>query len=131
MSESKWTLSRLAGHLMYDGDYVMSVGLLGRKVGTTQVYDAEGRLLSVTVIEAGPCVVLQCKTQERDGYEAVQLGFGDKPRRLASRAERGHVTDLSSGQSETPKAGCEPKRYIREFRTDCDKVEVSSQQISQ
>ena len=60
----------------------MSVGLLGKKIGTTQIYDDQGQLLPVTVIEAGPCVVLQCKTQERDGYEAVQLGFEDKPRRL-------------------------------------------------
>ncbi|MEO1997630.1 MAG: 50S ribosomal protein L3, partial [Planctomycetaceae bacterium] len=103
----------------------MSVGLLGKKIGTTQVYDADGRLLPVTVIEAGPCVVLQCKTQERDGYQAVQLGFQDKPRRLASRSERGRVTDLGSGQSKTPKAGCEPKRYIREFRTDGEQVDLT------
>jgi len=103
----------------------MSVGLLGKKIGTTQIYDDQGQLLPVTVIEAGPCVVLQCKTQERDGYEAVQLGFEDKPRRLASRSERGHVTTLGSGESETPKAGCEPKRYIREFRTDGEQVDLT------
>ena len=105
----------------------MPVGLLGRKIGMTQVYDEAGDLVQVTVIQAGPCVVLQLRTQERDGYEAVQLGFEDKPRRLAGRSERGHVAALNSkrqrqkavgGVELLPKAGCEPKRMIKEFRTD-------------
>jgi large subunit ribosomal protein L3 len=105
----------------------MAKGLLGRKIGMTQVFDADGACVPVTVIEAGPCVVLQVRTPDRDGYAAVQLGFGDKPRRLASRAERGHVAALSSkrqksrqsaGVEAAAKAECEPKRYIREFRTD-------------
>ena len=58
----------------------MSVGLLGRKIGMTQVYDATGVIVPVTVIEAGPCVVLQIRSVEHDGYDAVQLGFGDRPR---------------------------------------------------
>lgn len=104
----------------------MPIGLLGRKVGMTQVYGDDGRLMPVTVVEAGPCVVLQLRTAESDGYEAVQLGFLDKPRRLASRSERGHVVQLDSANpSETPKAGCEPKRFVREFRTDGETVEVS------
>jgi len=102
----------------------MPVGLLGRKVGMTQVYE-EGTSVAVTVIEAGPCVVLQVKTPEKDGYSAVQVGFGEKPRRLASRAERGRLSDLGGkrskarqeqGVAEAPRAGCEPLRYIREFR---------------
>jgi large subunit ribosomal protein L3 len=105
----------------------MPKGLLGRKIGMTQVFDETGTCVPVTVIEAGPCVVLQVRTPERDGYAAVQLGFGDKPRRLARRSERGHVTALSSkrqkvrqaaGVQVAPKAECEPKRYVREFRTD-------------
>ncbi|MBT6153945.1 MAG: 50S ribosomal protein L3 [Planctomycetaceae bacterium] len=105
----------------------MPVGMLGRKVGMTQVYDEAGDLIPVTVIEAGPCVVLQLRSIESDGYEAVQLGFGDKPRRLASRSERGHVVALGSkrqkrvvaaGGESLPKADCEPKRFVREFRTD-------------
>ncbi len=56
----------------------MPVGLLGRKIGMTQVYGADGKMLPVTVIEAGPCAVLQVKTSDRDGYQAVQLGFDDK-----------------------------------------------------
>jgi large subunit ribosomal protein L3 len=103
----------------------MTIGLLGRKVGMTQVYDATGDVIPVTVIQAGPCHVLQLKTKERDGYEAVQLGFLDKPRRLASRSQRGHVAKLDSkrqrgrataGLAAAPKAGCEPKRFVREFR---------------
>ena len=105
----------------------MPVGLLGRKIGSTQVYGEDGALIPVTVLEAGPCVVLQLRTEDHDGYEAVQLGFTDKPRRLASRSERGHVVRLNSrrqkhrseaGIEPPDKADCEPKRYIREFRTD-------------
>jgi large subunit ribosomal protein L3 len=105
----------------------MPVGLLGRKVGMTQVYDESGGLIPATVVEAGPCVVLQLRTKDRDGYEAVQMGFGDKLRRLATRSERGHVAQLSSkrqrrlaqaGVESTQKAACEPKRFVREFRTD-------------
>ena len=105
----------------------MSVGLLGRKIGMTQVYSEDGDLVPVTVVEAGPCVVLQLRTQERDGYEAIQLGFADKPRRLATRSERGHVAALGSkrqknrtaaGVEAVAKADCEPKRFVREFRTD-------------
>ncbi|MEX2286378.1 MAG: 50S ribosomal protein L3, partial [Planctomycetaceae bacterium] len=70
----------------------MPVGLLGRKIGMTQVTGDDGQFIPVTVIEAGPCVVLQVRTLEKDGYDAVQIGFADKLRRLASRAERGQVT---------------------------------------
>ncbi|NLX96238.1 MAG: 50S ribosomal protein L3, partial [Rhodopirellula sp.] len=69
----------------------MSTGLLGRKVGMTQIYSPTGEVIPVTVIQAGPCDVLRLKTVESDGYEAVQLGFLDKPRRLARRSERGQV----------------------------------------
>lgn len=105
----------------------MPVGLLGRKVGMTQVYDAEGNIVPVTAIQSGPCVVLQIRTKDRDGYEAVQLGYEDKPRRKARRSERGHVAVISSkrqkqrssaGVEAPAKADCEPKRYVREFRTD-------------
>jgi len=103
----------------------MTKGILGRKVGMTQIYDEAGNAIPVTVVEAGPCRVLQVRTQERDGYEAVQLGFLDKPRRLASRSERGHVVALSSkrgkrreaaGVTAAEKANSEPKRFIRELR---------------
>lgn len=112
----------------------MPVGLLGKKVGMTQVYGDQGQLLPVTVIQAGPCVVLQLRTKDRDGYEAVQLGFEDKPRRLANRAERGHVAPLSSKRAKAraaagiqapAKADCEPQRYVREFRTDGEESGVA------
>ncbi len=111
----------------------MTKGLLGRKVGMTQVYDEKGQAIPVTVIEAGPCHVLQLRTVSRDGYEAVQLGFLDKPRRLARRSERGAVGNLASKRSKKlslagvelpPKPDCEPKRFIRELRGQTDGYEV-------
>src|SRR4051794_24008577 len=106
----------------------MPLGLLGFKVGMTQVYDDQGQIAPVTVLQVGPCPVLQVRDQERDGYTAVQLGFQDKPRRTASRAERGHVSEeleakrrkarRAAGIALPPKANTEPQRYIREFRTD-------------
>lgn len=114
----------------------MALGLLGRKVGMTQVYDPTGQVIPVTVLQAGPCHVLQVKTKERDGYEAVQLGYLDKPRRLARRSERGHVARLDSkrqrrraaaGVAAVPKAGCEPKRFIREFRTSAEGLQVGAE----
>lgn len=103
----------------------MAIGLLGRKVGMTQIFDEAGKAIPVTVIQAGPCRVLQLRTSERDGYAAVQLGYGDKPRRLASRAQRGHVAKLDSKRSKrlaaggaepAARAGCEPQQFVREFR---------------
>ena len=77
----------------------MAIGILGRKVGMTQLFDEAGQVVPVTVIQAGPCDVLQVRTVERDGYEAIQLGFADKPRRLATRSVRGHVAKLESKRS--------------------------------
>jgi large subunit ribosomal protein L3 len=114
----------------------MTKGILGRKVGMTQIYDETGNCIPVTVVQAGPCHVLQVRTKERDGYEAVQLGFLDKPRRLASRSERGHVAKLESKRSKTlatsgvqapDKAGCEPQRFIRELRGPAGEAAVGQQ----
>ena len=106
----------------------MPLGLLGMKVGMTQVFDDKGRMTPVTVLEMGPCPVLQVRTPERDGYHALQIGFKNKPRNKAIRAERGHVAaDFVSkrrkamqeaGVKILPKANSEPQRYIREFRLD-------------
>jgi len=82
--------------------------ILGKKVGMTSLYDDQGRQVPVTVIEAGPCQVLQVKTIETDGYNAVQLGFGDLPDRKVSRPMAGHVK----------KAGARAKRLVREYPTD-------------
>lgn len=104
----------------------MAMGMLGQKVGMTTVFDTDGRAYPVTVLKIGPCPVLQVRTVDRDGYDAVQLGFMDKERRKAIRSERGHVAaDLESkrkaarvaaGVAIPPKANCEPQRYIREYR---------------
>src|SRR5919108_1485127 len=104
----------------------MALGLLGLKVGMTQVYDDQGKVAPVTVLQVGPCPVLQVRDQKRDGYDAVQVGFLDKARRKATRAERGHVAaDLESkrkaariaaGVQLPPKANCEPQRVIKEYR---------------
>jgi large subunit ribosomal protein L3 len=122
----------------------MVKGILGRKVGMTQLYDDAGQAIPVTVIQAGPCHVLQVRSLERDGYTAVQLGYLDKKRphgrrrirpSQASRAERGHVASIPSARSRRlreagvalrPKAECEPKRFIRELRGD-----VSGYQVGQ
>jgi len=108
-------------------------GLLGRKVGMTQIFDADGTAVPVTVIEAGPCPVILVRSVQRDGYAAVQLGFLDKPRRLASRSVRGQVAKLESkrskrlsdaGVASLPKADCEPKRFVGELRGVFDGAEV-------
>lgn len=114
----------------------MAIGLLGRKVGMTQIFDDTGRVIPVTVIEAGPCHILQLRSLDRDGYEAVQVGFADMPRRLASRSQRGHVAKLDSKRARSraaagvqlaDKAGCEPKRFVREFRGPAGEYQVGQQ----
>lgn len=81
-------------------------GIIGRKVGMTSIYSAEGKAMPCTVIEAGPCVVTQVKTQDRDGYEAVQLGFGDRKEKNTPNAMKGHFK----------KAGADPKSKLVEFK---------------
>lgn len=98
----------------------MVAGLLGSKVGMTQVYDASGAEVPVTIVKAGPCAVLQVRAVEKDGYEAVQLGFGPKPRRLCSKSESGHVSDSLAGLVEKSVLGNDDGgfRFIREFRAE-------------
>lgn len=81
-------------------------GIIGRKIGMTSIYSAEGKAMPCTVIEAGPCVVTQIKTQDRDGYEAVQLGFGDRKEKNTPNALKGHFK----------KAKTEPKAKLVEFK---------------
>jgi len=83
------------------------IGLLGKKVGMTQIFDKEGNDVPVTVLEVGPCTVLQLKTEESDGYQAVQLGFDDKKEVRTSQPELGHFKKYQSA----------PKRFVREIRT--------------
>ncbi|MGE6260812.1 50S ribosomal protein L3 [Heyndrickxia sporothermodurans] len=95
----------------------MTKGILGRKIGMTQIFAENGDLIPVTVVEAAPNVVLQKKTIENDGYEAIQLGFEDKREKLSNKPEKGHVS----------KANTAPKRFIREF----DAVNSSEYEIGQ
>ena len=86
----------------------MKKAIIGKKIGMTQIFDEKGKVIPVTVIEAGPCVVTQKKTAENDGYEAVQVGFGDqKPQRL-SKPLKGHFD----------KGGVAPKKTLRELRLE-------------
>ena len=79
--------------------------IIGKKVGMSQIFDENGKVIPVTVIEAGPCVVVQKKTAEKDGYNAVQLGYEDIPERKLTKPEMGHLN----------KTGVAPKKYLREF----------------
>ncbi|MFL0583440.1 50S ribosomal protein L3 [Solibacillus silvestris] len=95
----------------------MTKGILGRKIGMTQVFAENGDLIPVTVIEATPNVVLQKKSVETDGYESIQLGFEDKRVKLSNKPEQGHVA----------KANTAPKRFIREFRN----LEAATYEVGQ
>ena len=86
----------------------MKKGIIGKKIGMTQIFDEIGNVIPVTVIQAGPCVVAQKKTVETDGYDAVQLGFADVKEKHMTKAEMGHFA----------KAGVENKKHLKEFRLD-------------
>ena len=86
----------------------MKKAIIGKKVGMTQIFDESGKVIPVTVVEAGPCVVTQKKTVETDGYTAVQLGFGDVKESKLSKPEAGHLK----------KAGVAPKKYLKEFKLE-------------
>ena len=84
----------------------MEKAIIGKKVGMTQIFDADGKVIPVTVIEAGPCTVVQKKTEEKDGYNAVQLGYGDVAERKLTKPELGHLK----------KAGDARKKTLKEFK---------------
>ena len=93
----------------------MKKGIIGRKIGMTQIFDEIGNVIPVTVIEAGPCVVAQKKTAENDGYDAVQLGFMEVKEKHLTKAEKGHFE----------KAGVAFKKHLKEFRLeDCSALNV-------
>ena len=96
----------------------MTKGILGKKVGMTQIFTESGELIPVTVVEATPNVVLQVKTVETDGYEAIQVGYQDKREVLSNKPAKGHVA----------KANTAPKRFIREFKNvELEGLEVGSE----
>jgi large subunit ribosomal protein L3 len=86
----------------------MKKGLIGKKIGMTQIFDEKGNMIPVTVVEAGPCVVVQKKTTENDGYEAVQVGYGDKKVQRVNKPMAGHFK----------KADVAPKKVLKEFRLE-------------
>lgn len=94
----------------------MLKAILGKKIGMTQIFAEDGKVIPVTVVEAGPCTVVQIKTEETDGYKAVQLGYGEIREKLVNKPLAGHYK----------KAGVEVKRYLREFRTE-ETVNVGDQ----
>ena len=94
----------------------MEKAIIGKKVGMTQIFDEAGRVIPVTVIEAGPCTVVQKKTEEKDGYTAVQLGYEDVPERKLTKPELGHLKKAGEGVL---------KKVLKEFKLkDCDKLNV-------
>ena len=96
----------------------MEKAIIGKKVGMTQIFDADGKVIPVTVIEAGPCTVVQKKTEEKDGYNAVQLGYGDVPERKLTKPELGHLK----------KAGEARKKTLKEFKlANCDALNVGDE----
>ncbi len=86
----------------------MKKAIIGKKIGMTQIFDENGRVIPVTVVEAGPCVVVQKKTIEKDGYEAIQVGFGDVREKLVNSPRKGHFA----------KAGVSLRRTLKEFRLE-------------
>jgi len=95
----------------------MKKGILGRKLGMTQIFDESGKIIPVTVIEAGPCVVVQKKTTEKDGYDAIQVGFEDIREKLVNKPRKGQFA----------KAGVSLRRFIREFRLE----DISGYEVGQ
>lgn len=108
-------------------------GILGKKVGMTQIFDQRGEMIPVTVIEAGPCWVTQVKTEKRDGYDAVQLGFEEtKPKRL-TRGELGHLGQLRVTEKHPKRRtlgeDVPPLRYLREFRIKSEDLPAEGEQL--
>ena len=96
----------------------MKKAILGKKLGMSQIFAADGAVIPVTVVEAGPCPIIQIKTKDKDGYSAIQIGFGEKKERRVNNPLKGHFK----------KSGVTPRRYLREFRIEeGDKFEVSQE----
>ena len=96
----------------------MKKAIIGKKIGMTQIFDENGKVVPVTVVEAGPCVVVQKKTIEKDGYEAIQVGFGEIREKLVNKPRKGHFA----------KAGVSLRRTLKEFRLeDCSAYEVGQE----
>ena len=98
----------------------MKKAIVATKVGMTQIFAEDGTVIPVTVLEAGPCLVVQKKTEEKDGYSALQVGFGEVKPQHVNKPVKGHYEANVKGQA--------PKKHLQEFRLeDCDKYEVGSE----
>ena len=96
----------------------MKKAILGKKLGMTQIFNENGKVIPVTVIEAGPCVVVQKKTEEKDGYKSIQIGFGDIREKLVNKPLKGHFA----------KSGVSLKRFLKEFKLDnIDEYEIGQE----
>ena len=98
----------------------MAKGILGKKIGMTHIFEADGKMIPVTVVEAGPCLVIQNKTEETDGYNAVQLGFGEIKEKHTSKPMKGHFD----------KAGVTPVKFVKELRLSAPSEYTVGQKIS-
>ena len=96
----------------------MAVGLIGNKIGMTQIFDESGNIIPVTILKVGPCVVTQVKTKSKDGYDAIQLGYGNVSNKTLTQPELGHLQ----------KSNIQPLRYLKEFKTK-DENEFSIGQV--
>ena len=108
-------------------------GILGKKVGMTQVFDKKGEVVPVTVIEAGPCYVAQIKTEEKDGYQAMQLGFGEVKEKRISQGERGHLGLLKTSEKHPKRRnlqGVPAVRFLRELHIKGDEGYSEGQKIT-
>ena len=93
----------------------MAVGLLGNKIGMTQIFDESGNIIPVTILKVGPCVITQVKTMEKDGYNAIQVGYGNVPSKTLTQPELGHLQ----------KSNIQPLKYLKEFRiSDQNEFEI-------
>jgi len=99
---------RTAPHAPNKEEAYMKKAIIGKKVGMTQIFDEAGKVIPVTVIEAGPCIVTQKKTDEKEGYISVQLGFEEIPERKITKPEKGHLD----------KAGISPRKHLKEFKLE-------------
>jgi large subunit ribosomal protein L3 len=88
----------------------MAIGLLGNKIGMTQIFDESGNIIPVTILKVGPCVITQVKTIEKDGYNAIQVGYGNVPSKALTQPELGHLQ----------KSNIQPLKYLKEFRINND-----------
>jgi large subunit ribosomal protein L3 len=98
---------------------IVSIGLLGNKIGMTQIFDESGNIIPVTILKVGPCVITQVKTTLKDGYEAIQIGYGNVSSKSLTQPELGHLQ----------KSNLQPLKYLKEFHIDTEKGEFEVGQV--